>query len=519
VTAQEHISLANELRERRQYAEAVGHYQIALKSQPKDAAIWNNLGSALKMLTRPDEAMFAFLKAIEFNPSLVQAYYNMGTALMERGDMTRAVGIFRKAIGLDPNDSRLGSALLYALHFEDGITRSRLIAEHRQWAARHADTLRLARLPHANSTDPNRRLRVGYFSPDFYGHPVGRFMLPLLERHDRDKFEVFAYAAVANPDGLTERIKSHVGVWKNVRDLSDNQAAELMQSDGIDILVDLSMHMGYRLPIFARKPAPIQIAYLAYASTTGLDAMDYRLTDPYLEPGELANRGGEGFCEKPLNIPSYWCYQPAGEVDEPAAAPSNEKGYVTFGCLNNFRKFSASVRELWIKLLLAVPESRLVLHAHEGSHREELVKRFCAAGVAAERIAFVGALPFREYMREYRAIDIALDTFPYTGGTTTCDALWMEVPVVSLAGELPISRSGVSLLSHVGLAELIAYSPGEYVSIATKLAGDAQRLASLHAGLRDEMRRSRLTDAKAFAVSVEEAYREVWQRWCEGVRA
>jgi predicted O-linked N-acetylglucosamine transferase (SPINDLY family) len=547
VSADEHYKLGNALGERGNFVEAIGEYRraieidprfydaflelgVALKEigeaseairafrtaielRPKSADAWNNLGTALLLKGRHEEASGALLTAIQLRPNYVQAYYNLAIAMTEQGDIARAIGLYRKAIELEPGSSRIHSGLLYTLYFATGMTKGQLIAEHRQWARRHADPLKAGWRSHGNSREAGRRLRIGYVSPEFKVHPVGRFILPLIAGHHREQVEIFCYSAVQSPDELTAEMKRCVSGWRDIQVMSDEAVAELIRADGIDILVDLSMHMGYRLGIFALKPAPIQITYLAYVGTTGLDAVDYRITDPFLDPpGEGS---GEDFCEKPLYIPSYWCYGPTIEDAECGPLPSIKNGFVTFGSLNNFRKINPAVRAVWTELLRAVPGSRLMIHAHEGRHREKLLGSFAAAGIASDRISFVGTLPLADYLRQYQSIDIALDTFPYAGGTTTCDALWMGVPVVTLAGDLGVSRSGVSILSNIGMTDLIARTPEEYVRMAADLAGDESRMVRLRGTIREQMKRSPLMDAIGFAAGVETAYRRVWRVWCE----
>ena len=508
----EHFKAATALYDQGRFTEAQAEYRRYLTLEPAVPEAWNDLGNCLVELGKLDDAAMAFDNAVTGRPNFAPIRANLAKCVAESGSIDSAVTLYRKTIELDPSDRQIHSSLLYTLYFAPGITKAQLIAEHREWAKRHADPLKLALRPHVNIPDPDRPLKVGYISSDFTTHPVGRFMLPLFVEHDRKRFEVFAYSAVKSPDDLTVRFKKYAGVWRDIRAMNDASAAELIRADGIDILVDLSMHMGHHLGIFARKPAPVQITYLAYAGTTGLDAMDYRITDQFLE-GTAGSE--EEFVEKPLFIPSYWCYKPPIWNIESAPPPSIKNGYVTFGCLNSFKKVSPIIRDIWLELLGALPNSRLMIHAGEGSHRGKFLDA-CAAKVDPGRIEFIGPQPMSDYLRQYSKIDIALDTFPYTGGTTTCDALWMGVPVVSLAGELAVSRMGVSILSTIGMPELIAHSADEYIRIASNLAGSAARLAKHHAGLRDAMKSSPLMDAKKFARGMETAYRKAWAAWCGG---
>ncbi|HWB54584.1 MAG TPA: hypothetical protein VG722_10340, partial [Tepidisphaeraceae bacterium] len=385
-----------------------------------------------------------------------------------------------------------------------------LAEAHRQWNLRHAAPLPRFK-EYSNSRQPNRRLRIGYVSPDFRQHVVGRFIAPLFAHHNHEAFEIFAYTSVSHPDSLTARLKSCTDTWKNVLVLSDEQLAEQIHADEIDVLVDLTMHMaGSRLLTFARKPAPVQITYLAYCSTTGLDAMDFRFTDRQLDPTDDTDI----YSELSVYLQRYWCYE-APEPSPPVAAlPMISGGSATFGCLNNFCKVSQIAFELWARILQTVHNSRLILHAHPGAHRQEALDRFNALGIAPDRIQFVDFAPMAEYLRLYQKIDIALDPFPYAGGTTTCDALWMGVPVISLSGQTAVSRSGASILSQVGMSELVADSQDQYVAIAAALANEPSRLQALRLSLRDRMLNSPLMNGRAFAADVETAYRRLWIKWC-----
>jgi predicted O-linked N-acetylglucosamine transferase (SPINDLY family) len=355
-------------------------------------------------------------------------------------------------------------------------------------------------------------------SPDFRNHAESFFTVPLLSAHNHQDFEIFCYADVACPDGITARFRGCADVWRDIAGLTDEQLAQRVRRDKIDILVDLTMHMARnRLLAFARKPAPVQVCWLAYQGTTGLSAIDYRLTDPHIDPPGLF----DGCCsEEPVRLPdAFWCYDPA--ASEPAASgtavsalPVLEKGHVTFGCLNNFCKVNGPVLSLWAQVLKAVDRSRLVLLAAEGSARRHTLDLLEQEGVPPGRVTFVGRVPRPRYMELYHGIDIGLDTFPYTGQTTSLDAFWLGVPVITLVGQTPAARAGLSLLSNLGLPELVAQAPEQFVIIAAGLANDLPRLKDLRATLRDRLQNSPLMDAPRFAGNVEAAYRNMWQRWC-----
>ncbi len=439
---------------------------------------------------------------------------NLAAALKDMGLLAEALAVFRRSSELCPQLSSWQSNVVYTLHFLPDCDAATLNAEHGSWNQRHAEPLARFARPHLNVADPDRRLKIGYVSPDLRNHPVGRFLLPLLEAHDEKCVEVFCYASVASFDEVSQQLRSLAHHWIDAKDLSDELLAQRIREDRIDILVDLSAHTKKsRLLVFARKPAPVQVTYLAYCSTTGLCAIDYRLTDPFFDPPGPQTAF---YSETSVWLPeTYWCYQPPYALPPASPLPALDRPYVTFGCLNNFCKATPPVLATWRHLLQSIAGSHLLIHAHAGSHRERVQAFMSEGGVDPSRVEFVGFIPPPEYFRLYDRIDIALDPFPYAGGTTTCDALWMGVPVISLAGTTAVGRAGVSILSNAGLPELIAGTPQDYVRIAVGLASDLPRLAALRAGLRGRLDRSPLTDAPRFAHNMESAFREMWRRWCQ----
>jgi predicted O-linked N-acetylglucosamine transferase (SPINDLY family) len=344
-------------------------------------------------------------------------------------------------------------------------------------------------------------------------------MLPILTHHDRKKFEVFCYSDTRATDAMTTRLREQAHVWRDTARLSDGELAAQVREDRIDLLVDLVMHSkGSRLLALSKKPAPVQISYLAYASTTGIDEIDYRISDPYLDPPCPPHPSGSEesiYSEKTLRLPNcFWCYQPDPETPDVGPLPFSQNGYITFGCLNNFWKITPPALDLWIELLSRVPHSRLVLHAHEGDQRRRLREKFASASLDPDRLAFIGFQPLASYLQQHTLIDIALDPFPYGGGTTTCESLWMGAPVITLPSQTAVSRAGLSILSNIGLPELIARSRDYYLQIATDLAANPKRLADLRTSLRDRMQHSPLMNAPQFAHDLESLYREAWQTWC-----
>jgi predicted O-linked N-acetylglucosamine transferase (SPINDLY family) len=356
-------------------------------------------------------------------------------------------------------------------------------------------------------------LRVGYVSPDLRRHSVATFFEPLLAHHDKAAVEVTCYSATDRPDDRTARLRGQADRWREVARASDDQVAELIRSDGIDILVDLTGHMaGNRLGVFARRPAPVQVTYVGHPNTTGMNSMGYRLTDPYLDPvgGDSDGRHTERLARLPR---VFGCYQPPEEPLDVAPAPLTATGgRVTFGCLNNPAKVTVPVLELWARLLAAVPGSTLVLL---GQPHDAAAGAMRAAGVDPNRVRWLGRLRRTDYLRAFGQIDVALDPFPYNGQTTTCDGFWAGVPMVALAGDAYVSRMGGCLLRQVGLEDLIAATPDEYVATAARLAADTDRLVTLRRTLRERLIESAVVRAQPLAADIEAAYRGMWRAWCD----
>jgi predicted O-linked N-acetylglucosamine transferase (SPINDLY family) len=512
--AEAHYNLGNILQKLSRQGDAIAAYQRAIALQPDYAKAHYNLANRFRETDNPDAAIAAYRRAIDLLPNHVKARINLGRALMMTGNLDQAIEEYRQAMIVSPRLVSCHSCLVYAMLFHPGYDGPAIARENRSWAQKHADAFRAGMLPHANSRQADRPLRVGYVSPDFRGHVVGQNLLPLVRAHDRAQFQVFCYSDVVAADEFTREFQSLAHCWRNINGVPDEQVASLIRQDGIDILVDLTLHMANnRLLVFARKPAPVQVTYLAYAGSSGMSAMDWRLSDPYLDP---VHADLSIYSEKTYRLPrTYWCYQPRTQ-DSPAPSPLLSAGHVTFGCLNNFAKVSRPAIDLWGQILARVENSHLILHASPGKHREALLRSFATAGVGRERIEFVGNQSFEHYVPTYGRIDIALDPFPWGGGITTLDALWLGVPVVTLSGQTAVGRGGRSILSNLNLPELIAFDADQYTKIAVDLAQDRDRLAQLRSTLRDRLRASPLMDAAGFARDVEQAYRLMWREWCRG---
>jgi protein O-GlcNAc transferase len=507
--------IGNILLNQRRFEEAIASYRQALEYSPDSPELHTNLGTALREHRRLDEAVACYRRAIELAPDFFLAHNNLGNAFKDQALLEEALACFRRAAEIKPEFAAAQSNILYALYFTPGYDVAAIQAEHRRWNDECAAPLAKFAQPHANDRSVNRRLRVGYVSPDFCAHAESFFTLPLLSAHDHEQCEVICYSDIASPDEITARLRSHADVWRSIVGLNDEQVAEMIRGDRIDILVDLTMHMvGNRLLAFARKPAPVQVCWLAYQGTTGLSAMDYRFTDPHVDPPGLDDRF---YSEQSMRLPdSFWCYDPLTISPAVNPLPAMASGQITFGSLNNFCKINSDVLELWTRVVRAVDRSKLLILTAEGSHRERALRILEREGIAADRVVFFAPRPRVDYLALCHQIDIGLDSFPYNGQTTTLDCFWMGVPVVTLEGKTAVGRAGASLLRNIGLAELIAKTPDEYVRFAGKLAGDLKRLSELRAGLRRRLGQSLLMDAPRFARSVEAAYRSMWQRWCSG---
>jgi predicted O-linked N-acetylglucosamine transferase (SPINDLY family) len=511
--AEAHNNLGIALFEAERRDEAIAAYGRAIELRPDHAEAYGNLAIVLHEVGRLDEALAAYGHALALRPDLAGTQLNPGPVLKDQGRLDEALAWYRKAAEAKPDDARAGSDLLLFLHFLPEYDAPAILEEHRRWAQRHAAPLSAQARPHDNDRSPDRRLRVGYVSTDFREHPVGRVLLPLLANHDRRQFEVVCYSDARVADALTDTFRSLADRWCPSTQLDDQGLADQIRDDRIDILVDLGVHTaGNRMLVFARKPAPVQVSMLGNPTTTGLDTVDYRLTDPYFDP---PGQHDDDYAERSIRLPHcIWCYLPPEEDLPVAPLPAFEKGFVTFGSLNQFAKASPPALTAWREILRRVPGSRLALKAHPGSHREAVCALFRDGGVDPDRVEFIGSGPRLEYFRRYDRLDLGLDPFPYNGHTSTLDAIWMGVPVVTLAGRTAVGRGGVSVLSNLGLPELIARTPEEYVEIAARRAEDRPALAALRAGLRQRMRDSPLMDAAGYAAAVEAAYRAMWQAWC-----
>ncbi|TAL09208.1 MAG: tetratricopeptide repeat protein [Nitrospirae bacterium] len=510
-----YYNLGNALSDLGRIQEAATCFWQALALKPDYTEAHNNLGVVLGHDCKFQEAEASFRRALAIKPDSSEACNNLAGTFKDQGKIHEAMEWYKQALAINPGNATAHSNLLLAMSYDPAVDSKTMAREHRRWNERHVRALSSQRPRFANRRDPERQLRVGYVSADFHSHPIGHWMVPLLAHHNRAGFEIYAYSAGVKVDQVTCCLQASTDVWRRIAGMSDEAVADMIRADRIDILVDLSGHTaGTRLLVFARKPVPVQVTYLGSWSTTGLSTMDYKLTDRFLTPP----RGSEWFSEKLVRLPGgFVCYQPPHNAPPVTPPPSSATGRVTFGSFNNVAKLTLPVVALWAEILCGVPEAILLLKDRtlvDPRQQDRCRGLFEARGVEARRLELLPATPFPDHLKEYGRIDIALDPFPYNGCYTSCEALWMGVPVITLAGCMTYGRYGVSLLSTLGYSQLIADTPKAYLKIAVGLAKKCKDLAALRAELRPRMAASALCDAKAFAQGVEQAYRSMWRRWC-----
>ncbi|HZL38505.1 MAG TPA: tetratricopeptide repeat protein [Tepidisphaeraceae bacterium] len=532
-----HNNLGVTLEKLGRLGEAATAYRRAISLRPDYPEAHCNLGNTLRKLGQINEAAAAYRRALAVQPKYAKAYDGLAGAAVEAGDANEAIACFRRMIELDPASPNAVGALLYTLHYCPEQDARTLFAEHQQWRARFCPSVSQSRR-HENDRNESRKLRIGYVSPDFRDHTVPRFFSAVLEHHDRDAFETFCYSDVERPDATTARLRGWAGAWREIRGIEDPAVDAMIQRDRIDILVDLRGHgANNRLTLFARKPAPVQVSMVGYFNTTGLSAMDYRITDVHMDPPGMTEAL---HTEKLARMPySCWCYAPDADAPDVAEPPSVRDGFVTFGSLNKIVKVSEPCAKLWARVLEAVPNSRLLLtaahtersaaeHGQDAdatqdrrapparTNCETIRERLARLGLPMDRVILLGKTGSRrEYLERFAGIDIALDTFPFGGITTTCDGLWMGVPAISLAGDTSVSRSGKSILHAANLPELAADASEQFVQIAAGLAQDEARLRELRMTMRTRLLASPLLDHRGFAARLESAYRGMWRRYEE----
>lgn len=515
--AKYHRNLGRVLLECGQPEDAARSFETALHLDCGELDAMVGLARACDALNRQDDCVRWLNSALELDRHSPKAHFYLAANLMKRARREEAIQCFRRAADAEPTFHAASSNIVFSLHYDPGVTRERLFEEACGWGRRVESSVENRYLSHGNDADFDRRIRIGYVSGDLRRHPVGFFFEGVLAAHNKSMVETFCYSNSRSKDSLTDRIRAASDNWRNITGMHDGAAAKLVRQDEIDVLVDLGGHTGsHRLTMFCLKPAPVQVSWLGYFDTTGLQAMDYLLADWRVCPPDH----DQFYVEKVVRLPhDFLCYTPQAQI-EPGQLPAYRNGKVTFGCFNNILKVNEEVVALWAAILHEIPTSELVLKSASlalPEVRERYEAMFEQQGIGAHRLILEGSSDYQDYLTRYNGVDIALDPFPYNGGTTTIDALWMGVPTITLAGDRFVSRMGVSHLTAVGLSGWIASSPSEYVRIAIERAQSIEDLARLRGELRERLRNSPLCDPARFTSALEDAYREMWRTWCQTV--
>lgn len=499
----------------RRGADAEQCYLRMLELAPRRAATYNDLSQLYVDFAQFGKAREMALKGLEVEPGAAVLWNTLANSQASLGMATEALDSYRKVLELSPKLAPAHSNMLLSMHYSSEIDPRELVAEHRRWAQMHAPPEMAAR-EFTNTPVPGRRLRVGYLSPDIRRHSVAFFLESLLDHRSRGDFEFYCYALVKTPDEITRRLSGKFDHYQNVVDLGDREIADLIRNDQVDVLVDLAGHAGtVHAAVLAYKPAPVVVTYCGYPDTTGMTTVDYRLTDWISDPPGVE----PDYTEQLVRLPNgFLCFRPPEDAPAVGQAPGLARGHATFGSFNREFKVSQKAFDLWCEILKAVPSAQMLMKSVAGADpqaRAHQLGQFERRGIDPARVRLVGFLAHqRDHLASYRDVDIALDTFPYHGTTTTLDSLLMGVPVITLAGFNHASRVGVSLLTQAGLEELVATSAGDYVSKAVALALDLPRVNRLHGELRRRLLTSTLCDAPRFARNYEYALRGMWYRWC-----
>ncbi len=508
-------NLANILHKLGQTDAAISNYHLALELDPESFKALSNLGNAYAELGMQGKAIETYNRAFELNPTSDAILSNLANALQNAGQFEQAMEVYHQTLKMNPKNAKAHSNLLLLMGYYPGVSGPEIRAEAERWDRQH-------RHPgthpgHGNEPDPNRPLRIGFVSGDLRDHPVTRFLLGYLGKIDASQMQLLAYHNSYKQDDLTERLKQILPQWRNVAQMSDGELVDQIRRDSIDLLIDLSGHTALnRLPMFTRKPAPVQVTWLGYGGTTGMESMDYILADAHVLPPEDESH----FSESPWRLPnSSVCYTPP-EIDLPCGPlPALTNGYVTFASFNNLVKITDPTVECWAAILNKMPDSRLILKAlqlKDETVREETFSRFEDQGIPRDRLTLKNRTRRQiDHFADYQKIDMALDPFPYSGQTTTVEAYWMGTPVLTLRGDRFVSRMGESLSHNIGLDDWLATSRDDYVDRALMHASNLQKLADLRENLRQQFLASPLCDAARFARNMETAWRGMWQNWCK----
>ena len=509
--AEAHNNLGSVFQERGQLDDALASYRSALKIDPRFVEAHYNLGNALSELGRLEEAVDSYRSALKFNPDIAVIHSNLGAALQELGRIDEAISSCRRALELEPGLAVVQSNLLGMLNSASGHTPAQCLEEARRYGKMVSQKVS-SRYSAWQCADPPERLRVGMVSGDLHNHPVGYFLESLLANLDPARVELIAYSTNTTVDALTNRIKPYFTAWKPLQDLGDEAAARLIHADGVHVLLDLAGHTEQnRLPIFAWKPAPVQVSWLGYFATTGVAEMDCLLADRVGVPESQR----KNFTEAVWYLPdTRLCFTAPASAVAVAPLPALQNGHLTFGCFQNLSKVGDEVLAAWGNILGALPGARLRWQSKQlgdPAVAQQQRLRLRQHGIDAARVSLHGSASREAYLAAHAEVDLVLDTFPYPGGTTTCEALWMGVPTVTLAGDTLLSRQGASLLTAAGLQDWVATNTKDYIDKAVALAGDTPGLSTLRAGLREQVSTSPLFDAQRFAKNFEQALWGMWQ--------
>lgn len=502
------------LQQRGDNAEAAVCHQLAYQQQPQSALIAQNLASALHAAGQPEEAEQVCRQALALNPQEALAHYTLARIQSDLGDNEGALASYARALEINPAYLQAAQGRILLMHYLPGLSPGQIFAEQRQFAARFEAHLMAAWQPHANSRNENRRLRIGYVSGDFRHHAIAYFIEPILARHDKSRVEIFCYSNYAVEDAISNRIAELADCWVRCSGLNDDDLAARIRADRIDILIDLSAHTALnRLLVFARKPAPVQVTWMGYPGTTGLTAMDYRISDAIMDPeGEVEAYNTEAI----IRLARSATFRPDPDSPPVNTLPALARGHVTFACLNNILKVNQDIINLWGRILTAVPGSRMLIgNVVQPVVAQRLQQMFAATGIGSDRLVLKPKLSMREYLELHHDIDLALDPFPYGGGTTTNHALWMGVPVVTLTGATSASRQGATLLAGAGLQEFITDSADAYVAKAVELAQDLPRLDAIRQSLRARSGEDSGIGATLLTRDLEDALFRIWSVWCQ----
>jgi len=516
-----HKSLGDLHRGAGRFAEAAESYRHVARLDSSRVEAHLLLGNTLMNAGQFDEADRAYRDAVAEHASSPRLSMEHGRMLLLIGRATEAAALLRAALEADPDDPSIQSQLAMCTNYCPSISAEQSLAEHKRFGQLLSAGVGPRTAEFQNDRDPDRRLRIGFISPDFYEHSVSYFFEPVVESLDRDRFEVCCYARYVGgrvKDATSARLEEGADLWREITGQDDATIADLIRSDRIDILVDLAgLTMGNNLGALARGSAPVQATWCGYPCTTGLDAVGYRIVDALTDPPGAADALAVESLTRLEGC--FLCYRPPEGMPEPAPPPAESAGHVTFGSFNMLTKLSDPTLELWAQILERVPDSRLLLKNHMFTFEQlrlRCLDRFEALGVDRDRVQILGKAPtVFEHMDTYARVDVALDTLPYNGTTTTCEAMWMGVPVVSLVGDRHAGRVGLSLLSAVGLPDLAAASPEDYVRAAVDLASNADRRGDLRVGFRDRLLDSPLCDGPGFAKRLGDVFDSMWRSWCE----